>query len=216
MKHTSSHQGGLPNGYDEVEWLRGSGTQYCETSYSAVFNSNFYQTIKGDIIVFNDNNNCSFAIADSWVGAENQMVGVKCDRTYFSFYYGRQNSDYQTISISQFGAYPIDIHYELNATNVKANNIVINKSLSEYASPLSDHFLIGAYKNNQGVITVANEGVYIKKFALYNEIDGLELISEFIPCYRRQDHKPGFYETGTQTFLQNLGSGYDWIIGPVV
>ncbi len=45
--------------------------------------------------------------------------------------------------------------------------------------------------------------------------DGLILIREFIPVIRNSDQKPGLYDIISQAFYTNLGSGDDFVAGPL-
>ena len=60
----------LPTGFREVQWLQGTGTQYCVTDIYPIYDSNDYTSIKGDFTVL-DRENSRFSIATYWVQSTN-------------------------------------------------------------------------------------------------------------------------------------------------
>lgn len=198
--------GRLPARYREVEWLQGTGTQYCVTNYCPQFNVNEKTVIKGDVTVINQGNPF-FDIMATWVNGSTAVgYGVMISNSAFFFYNGSTGDT--SIPIASV---PIDFHYELNVSNYILNDRTLPK-WDRTVNNTTYPFIIGARSLN-GSISVYNQNVRIKEFYIYNEN---QLLSEIIPCYRKSDNVAGFYETGTQTFLTNLGSGTDWIVGPVV
>lgn len=200
----SSASGRLPAEYQEVQWLRGTGTQYCETAFSPYYTGDSFISMKGDITILNASSSslriCAYE-SDQYglqVSGRNVTVGIQ------------PNHGYGT-SIS--GSAPIDAHYEINKTNVIINNIVQSISFEQYS--IQNKILIGAWQPSS--IIADNNDVLIKTIYLY---DDETLISEIIPCTRKADGKAGFYQTNVPTgydnFIYNLGSGSDWLVGPNV
>ena len=206
MASSSSQGGRLPTGFQEVAWLEGNGTQYCVTNYCPQFNVNEKTVIKGDVTVTGQSVPY-FDILATWVNGSTAVgYGVIISNNAFHFYDG-----YTSDANVQIETTPIDFHYELNVSNYILNNTSLNKT-DRTVNNTTYPFIIGA-RNVNGSITVYNKGVRIKAFSIYNAD---QLLTEIIPCYRASDNVAGFYETGTQAFLTNQGSGADWIIGPTV
>lgn len=209
----SSASGRLPNGYQEVAWLRGTGTQYCETAFHPFNNSDGFLALKGDITVLASSavlrigsRNLDQAGYDYNVEVANQIIHLGLNKP---------NSPAPSITITQLGSYPVDIHYEINSNNVVANNQTSSVTLwGEY--DIQHNILIGAI-NTINTPSPRNNDVLIKSIFVYNNDT---LLSEIIPCVRKSDGKAGFYQTNVPTgydnFIYNLGSGSDWLVGPNV
>lgn len=198
--------GRLPSGFREVEWLQGTGTQYCVTNYCPQFNVNEKTVIKGDVTVTNQGNPY-FDILATWVSGSTVVdYGVIISNSAFFFYNGATAAASVPIA-----TVPIDFHYELNVSNYILNETTLTKQ-DRTVNNTTHPFYIGA-TNINGSIHVYNQNVRIKAFSIYN---GEQLLTEIIPCYRKSDNVAGFYDTASQSFLTNQGAGADWIIGTVV
>ena len=55
----------LPTGFREVQWLQGSGTQYCVTDIPVVYSATDFTSIKGNITIL-DRSTSKFEIATFW------------------------------------------------------------------------------------------------------------------------------------------------------
>lgn len=221
---TLSQQGRLPTGFKEVQWLQGSGTQYCETDVYPVNNSNF-TGIKGNVTIL-DKVDGKFCIATLWSQSSVSYI-YECiysygkyltpqSETYSARFIITDNRNTSTSTYFDFinNVFPINVHYELNKSNVVINQQSYNKpEIITYNASLP--LLIGATYNN-GNVRVHNNQARIEKFYIYNNNT---LLYEFVPCYRTSDNKTGFMKItvadGSTEFFPNLGTD-EWIIGPVV
>ena len=227
---SSSPQGRLPTGFKEVEWLQGSGTQYCETDINPIYSNSSYTSIKGDLTVLNKTNS-QFEITSRW---SQQYSGVMSEFRYgfqyhyvqrlpqnvyeaqFSYYYGLLSMANRNVNYIN-SVFPIDIHYELNQNNIIVNQNTISKS-SDIKYSATKPILIGAYYTGYSAdpIHAFNNLTRVKSFNVY---DNNNLVYEIVPCYRTSDNKTGFMKItiadGSTTFFPNLGTD-EWIIGPVV
>lgn len=225
MASSSSQHGRLPVGFREVEWLQGSGTQYCVTDiYPTSTNQNTYTSIRGDITVLNKTTS-KFGIQTYWFQSNNVYN--------YGFYCGyvksitQQGEAYHTSFIFRFGpnsannsrnfdneVFPLDLHYELNRESTTIDNYTLAKY--QYMYTATNPLVIGGNYNTSYVVTPYNENTRCKSFKIYN-VD--TLLYEFVPCYRTSDHKTGFMKItvadGSTEFFPNLGED-EWIIGPVV
>ena len=218
---TKSSPSILPREYREVQWLRGTGTQYCELSYNPVIYQGRYanSSIRGSIVVLNRNTSKLAILADDAYGGTvngHTRYGIKINNGIFNFDYGFQPDGYEkSINLSDLGTDNINIDFEVNRGS--RNNLILNNSsYNGYVEGNMSAFypyLIGAYYTGLSTISVLNENTLIKKVSIY---EGDELISDIIPCYRKSDGKAGFYETGSGNFIINSGTGSDWLIGPTV
>ena len=220
MIGSSQSQSILPKEYREVQWLRGTGTQYCRTSYAPHVMQGDYRnsSIRGSLTVLNRNTAKLAILADDMYGGTvngHTRLGIKINNQTFSFDYGFLPDDKEkSYGLSSYGTENIDLTYELNRVNSNYSMILNNTTpFVAYGGNMANFYpyLIGAYYSGLEQITVLNQDVLIEKLSIY---EGDDLISEIIPCYRKSDNKAGFYETGTGLFLTNQGSGSDWLIGP--
>lgn len=202
LMFTLKKQSIIPDDYQEVVWLMGTGTQYCETSYAPVINPNGYTEIKGDFTIVNSN--YSLFIGSNFYATPAYSYGVETSSLGVFLFNGSENSEFGY----SINSYPTDVHYEIDKNKYIINNSTRYDSVVSTV-PSPQKILIGAIRRMSG-LEYRNRNVKIGTFAI--STNG-EIISYFIPCYRKADYKPGFYETGTGRFLTNLNSGSDWLVG---
>ena len=206
----------IPTEYQEVQWLRGTGVQYCDTGYYPISSASNFTSIKGDVTVL-DLSVSKLAIAGNDISGGNyyESSGIKIGNSNFVFYAGVENDTYtiRTFALADYGTAPLNLHYENNDYNVVLNDTSSNRPQQQFGN-IYNTILIGAYRNSSGNIVIHNENVNIKAFSIYNKDT---LLTDVIPCYRKSDRKPGFYVTNPrnsgQYFITNLGNSSDWLIG---
>lgn len=197
----------LPEEYQEVEWLRGTGTQWCTVPYKLGFNSSHFYGLRGSVELLNDETSTTLRIASNF------------DYSLATGFWGVQiiNGDLRVnIPNHIYVIYDELIYYfELNSDNV----IINNRSWDNltYSQILGNNIIIGGGINYSGTFEVNNNNVLIKSLSItVND----QIIAEVIPCYRKADYKPGFYVTnvpeGYSNFIVNEADGTDWLIGPNV
>ena len=221
MVSSSQSENPLPREYREVQWLRGSGTQYAELSYipHLYASTDSFNCLRGDITILSISSSKLAIIAnDMYHGtiSTKSRFGIMTSNPNLLFCYGVYSGGSQvlqeTFNMNDYGTSPLEIHYELNC--LRNGSAILNNDTKTFLTQNSANFdkiLVGAYYSTSGVLTIHNEDTLIKKFSYY---EGETLLSEYIPCYRKSDNKAGFYETGTGLFLTNRGTGSDWLIGP--
>ena len=215
----------LPHGLKEVQWLQGSGTQYCITDVIPVYDGSNFTSIRGDFTAL-DARNSKYEVGTYW-SQSSSTFRYGCAFSYgqslpsgtyapiLFFRYGRTNSDNATVNMSNF-VYPLDVHYELNKTT-----LVHNGGTSTRTSPSSIYYtatrplVIGGNYSGENII-ITNEQTRYKSIKIYNNNT---LLYEFVPCYRTSDGKTGFCKItaadGSTQFFPNLADT-EWIIGPIV
>ena len=209
----SSHQSRLPDEYQEVEWLRGTGTQYCTTDYPIVYNSEHKTVIKGDITVLSSS--AKAAIGNRWTeyGSARRYAisyGESGSPGYAFIHYGSNNTNVHSPISANF---PADIHYEIGVDSLVINNQIFTRPSFGDFNSTPEHI-------NIGYIPVLGHYATNSEFKAFSIYDNNTLLTEVIPCYRKSDSKPGFYQTnvpeGGTNFITNLGTSTDWLIGPNV
>lgn len=207
----------VPEEYQEVAWLRGTGSQYFHLPYSLGFDNGHFYGMIGDIEkltgtrysyirIESQNENPSSIYYYAW-GA-NAEYGY-CQAGLIS---GSQaNNNYLQYSDS------LVYHFEINRNNIKINNSILSNPSYENKG-LGNGLYIGAYIATNGNLTISNLDVLIKSIKLtYDD----NVYIELIPCYRVSDSKAGMFywidhSQGTSGFITNSGSGSDFLVGPNV
>lgn len=217
MMLSSSSESRLPTGFREVQWLQGTGTQYCETGINPVNTNANFTSIKGDITLL-DKANSAFCVGTYWTETSPSTISFNYSCEYasssFEFHWGRTSTANTNVNLNN-EVFPIDLHFEINK-----NNLILNQNSYTKYDQINYNawrqILIGANYNAGGEVTVYNNQVKIKNISVYNNDT---LLYQFVPCYRKSDGKTGFCKItvadGSTVFLENEGED-EWIIGPVV
>lgn len=231
LMSSSSHHGGLPTGYIEVEWLQSSGTQYCDTGIQPIYTSTNFTSIKGDITVL-DKIQSQFELSSRWYQNYSSVssefaYGIRytytqtnplTNKSEFLLYYGLLSAANASYDVTNF-VFPLDIHYEINRNNLIINQSTIPRfSEIQYNAPYGRTLLIGAYYTGYSAnpIAIYNRQIRVKTLLIYNNDT---LIYKFVPCYRASDNKTGFMKItiadNSTEFIPNLGED-EWIIGTIL
>ena len=206
MMNVVSGGGRLPNEFQEVEWIGSSGTQYIDTgvyntattSYAIEFSTEASPTDtnlfgarigsaqKSQVVFINTSSNKGIAI----------HYGISATERIDTGWIYREN----LIDIKT----KLEVQNTLVDTTIIVNDNIVYQSVqnkTDFTSSITD-FLFA--RNYNGVVVLCG------KFKIYtcklynNEI----LERDFIPCYRKSDDVIGMYDTVTQTFYTNAGSGF--------
>lgn len=219
----------VPEGYREVEYLRGSGTQWCYLQYGyglGLTSDNHFYGIIGDIEKLNATG-YSILVIDCANGRASQLGYTywRIRATYSSLievYHPQDAYQLPDISLSGSGIQTetgsLLYHFEINKNSMKINNDILNNPNYPNSSYLSPYICIGARQGSDESRVIENSNVLIKSIKL--TLDDV-VYCEYIPCVRESDSKAGLfywinYEQGTSGFITNSGSGSDWLVGPDV
>ena len=187
--------GPLPSGYTQLEYIESTGTQYIDAGVS---------NVNGAVITFQYT---SITNNTSVFGARNTEGG--------SSRFGL------TIFNGGWHFMPPGISYGVADTSkhtVQMGSIASWKSIlddTEYGTATRDYSSISTYLfaehfYTRGVLLLAALRIFEAK--LYQDAP---LVRDFIPARRNSDSAVGMYDTVTQTFYTNAGSG-TFIAGPDV
>ena len=196
--------GKLPKGYQQVEYIESTGTQYIKTNYIA----------NEDIEV-----NCKYQFTANQQG-DSLMFGFKSgeEKLYAEFYTNSRwycacrNSAYRSVG-----------NVGLTSSNSSmVQTLVLNKNTFTatgeiYAQPngaLTTDNPIEMYIfawNNSGSVQHINKGMRIFYLRITNE-EG-KYVANFIPCYSKTNDKKGLYDLVEGKFYTNQGTGDDFIAG---
>ena len=226
---SASAKSRLPTGFREVQWLQGSGKQYCVTDIYPKYDASNFTAIRGDFTAL-DSQNSKFEIGSHW----NQSTGSVSVSHNFAvnfgyvqslpsgtyaptllFRYGRDGNNNASVNMSNF-VYPLDIHYELNKLSIVHNGGTSTRTAPSTGIYTATKPLVigGTYNGND--INIYSTQTRYKEFKIYNNNT---LLYTFVPCYRKSDNKTGFMKItaadGSTEFFPNMGTD-EWIIGSVV
>lgn len=209
----------VPEEYQEVAWLRGSGNQWCYLPQGIGLTSdNHFYGIKGDIELL-DGTRYSLLTMQALQGRGSEIQY----NSYWNFMaqYGDFNIRYHPAAGRQlpdlvFSADDeLSYHFEVNRNSMVINNSIMNNP--NYPSPCYiSELVLGARESTSDTRIIENSNVLIKSIKLtYDDAVTYELI----PCYRVADNKAGLfywinYEQGTSGFITARGS--DFLYGPDV
>lgn len=199
--NTISYQWKLPNEYQEVEYIENTGTQYLLT----------------DFIFRKDLENPKIEWKHMQIAKptnDNMLFGYTASggAVYFE-YYETVDRGFSGIGGIRYAGIPYpsslrlnnvavcSINKEkliLNGTEFSSNGVYTNLTT---VNPMS----IFAWTNSNGTSgSYINKGARIYYLRFYN---GDKLLGNFIPCYRKSDNEIGMYDTVSQTFYTNQGTG---------
>ena len=187
--------GGLPpNGYQKVNYLECTGTQYIDTGFVPDVNSAMY---------------CKMAITDDGSNGRNNTSGCVLANNKGWFCVGGYGNSIGLVALfsiaNRTGAiipYDNDFHNFYIANGIqKIDDVVENNEINSFISTLLSVYLLKPHMNYVSTLTPAQK---ISSCKLWQ--NGV-LVHDFIPCLRMQDNKPGMYDVVTRAFFTNDGTG---------
>jgi len=202
-------QRNLPEEYTEVEYLESSGTQYIKTNL--VLNS--VATVE---MVAKLNTTVSTSPCALWGFMGNMGSGQTFPRWQCSVYNYRWLMDLNATT----AGYPLadtDIHTLKNECFYNSNNALAYQSVIdgveqfaaaqvidnvEYYTENTLKVYLFARNNSGGVGNFVEGRIY-----QFKAIQDGALVCKLIPCKRNSDNVLGMYDTVSQTFLTNAGTG---------
>lgn len=199
---------GLPSGFQEVEWLRSSGTQYIDTGYTP---SNKTRVVIR--LAWN-------AIANAWAGGfgagesynsrvfESYVYSSYVNYNYYNATYGADGSKgYYPAQVNKI--YNIDANRNVYTIFDENGNLLktITATDGEFTAPYT-MVLFGIHRAS---VSCAKMTIYGHVYIYDDDV----LVRELVPCWRKTDHVIGMYDLKTKQFLTNSGT---WVFtaGPNV
>lgn len=190
----------LPSDYQEVEYIEQTGTQWIDTGIipdeDTVSHIKFMNlAVTGNVIYgFYDSETTSYRMFNA-SGTCYFDVPTGSNSTY-RHYGGRLNA----MKIWQL---EIGNHY---VKDRETGNYFFNSSGKEFVSNIKS-ITLGMNRPDTSSPTSNNRWYSVQ---IYNN-QGPVFIG--VPCYRKQDDKPGMYDFVSKTFLTNVGTG-EFVVGP--
>ena len=185
----------LPQGYQEVEYIQSSGTQFIDTGFVPNDNTEI-------ILVFTNNNattgnyDCIFGTRTNASNDNTFALWIDPNRRFGAFYGTGQ-------SITSF---PTSINATAKHTATMKGNVAEIDSVSITCPVVSSS---PTYSFYIGACNTAGTADYFSKILIYESkiYDNVTLVRDFVPCYRKADNVAGLYDLVNNVFYTNAGSG---------
>lgn len=184
--------GGLPAGYQEVEYIESTGTQYIITDIIPNNSIGVYAKVSTNDVVNNSN-----IIGSKGTGDSRFFVGIKEETAN----YGWNNFFKTNLSVSPNVIYTIELNYYNSRVGVLNNEVgfTITNNLSSKATRPVYIFAV----NWEGT----PNGKSIMKLYELKLTEGATIKHNFVPCYNINSGVIGLYDTVNDVFYTNAGSG---------
>lgn len=192
--------GRLPAGYQEVEYLESTGTQYLNTRYIPNTSSkisvkmSFKSTTPGQLIGIGGGvggTNSRFAFGFDLASSQRQSKWY-CGIGNLNTWNGQNDTDLHVFTIDA----------------INKEFVVDNISYPVAYSDMSTTATFFVLARNRRTATE-----FVSGFLYFiNIYENGELVESFVPCYRKSDSKPGMYDIISNTFITNDGTD-EFIVG---
>lgn len=203
MMHIPQGGGRLPSGFREVQYIEGTGTQYCTTG----------------IVPFDTCAEVDFEYGDtSW--STDAVICGKWDASDQRYYAVNKNNSGKITFTTRKNSAKWTINVDKNRHTIVFNNALHQCLFDGEVKATSQDYVctagsseIGLFcRNNASPLAIAKGKIYYAKFS-DNSND--TVIGEFIPCVKTAGNVPGFYDLVSNQFFGSITSD-SFIAGPSV
>ena len=185
-------------GYQEVEYIEATGTQYIDTGITAADYDTF--EIRG---AFTSTSGTQCMIAYTQVSNQNTSAWFGSFDSKFNFaplgntnvWYALGNNDTNE-HLFKYCISSKTAQVDNTSQTFTVNLITKNDTKTSYL------FARNNYQSNSAELFCSFQ---MKSAKFYDE--SLNLVADFVPCYRISDNEIGMYDLVTKTFLTNAGTG---------
>lgn len=194
----------LPVEYQRVEYLESTGTQYINTEYCPGINTSVDIKFR-----YTGNDTYDHNPFGSRKGVSNQDYSIWTNSNTgkgIAMHFPRNSgltTDTSWVYTGDIKSNPVRVI--VTPQTITVNDIIIytfTGGRTEYV-PECPAYAFAANSNDTGFVRDDN------KYAIYwlKIMEGTTIHRDFIPCYRKSDNEPGMYDTVTNTFFTNQGTG---------
>ena len=190
----------LPTDYQQVSYLESTGTQYINTGYKANYNTSVRTKV-----MFNE--------TSASQGIYCSRDGSVSSNTYSLFIVNTAfRHDYKSSQTTTSLKTSANTDYEISSNKnvLTINNQVYNTATYTSFSASYNMTLMASTVGGTGLANYLNGRMYYCKI-----YDNDLLVRDLVPCYRKSDNKPGFYDILNNVFYTNAGTG-EFTVGPNV
>lgn len=187
---------GLPDEYQQVEYIETTGEEYIYTGFKAIGN------LKVEGKVYTEVQNTEMAIVGS---VDNGGVEIGYSKTYNRFFVYSNSSTGVTPTSSIYNTV-LEFTAKINTGSPTKELTIHNIDGGVTQSETSSN---GSFQNNELQLFKYNDSKYPFIGRLYELkfYDNNVIVRYFVPCYRKSDNVIGLYDTVTNVFYTNLGTG---------
>ena len=197
----------LPDIYQQVEYLQGTGTQVIRLNLKT---RDIYTKLKMKMAADASTSSWARALTGDSAHTGGNPFTVRIEgSSYIKLWYGVTNPDWS-------GNYELSIPYDTNPHEFEMSNTLLridDKTRVIDAKHTSNQLIClfgeewGTYDYNPSKCRI----YYVQLFRHFQRY-----ICNLVPCYRKSDNKPGMYDLKQRIFFTNINSGTDFIVGPDV
>ena len=188
----------LPSAYQEVQYLESTGNQWFDSGIIGRYGL----STKAKVQQIEGGNGTLLACRNGTDGRV--YLGYRTYNETINIGYKREITSSSQYLLGEV----YECEYEIcdEKATVKLNGSVI---IDTFIEPFSSDISMYVFANNSTTMTFSAplRCYYLKVFE--NQV----LIRDFIPCYRKSDHKPGMYDIVNAVFYVNQGTGADFSVG---
>lgn len=195
----------LPSAYQRVEYIAASGTQYINTGVLPTENN--VANVDFELTGYSNNSYIALVSASSHMYLVHFYHSSGSNIHFVPCWYAYKTGDYYTTLSLSKRYRAICSSYNDTAKNggmaiTTDGAFTSNNSSGTQSYTPTNSYYIFARNNDSAVSYQASAKLY--HLALYT--DG-NLVRDFYPCYRKADGVIGLYDTVTEAFFTNAGTG---------
>lgn len=206
MMQAKKEQGRLPKEYQEVEYLKSTGTQYMNLGFMPQRDLRYE-------LEFRCKMTSSIPSTPYHIAGVNQIYGGSTNRFYplwatgtsWGIGYG-DNITIDEAPPTGFNNYKVIL--APGGQSITLNGILVKNATATLKQNVNVAVTLFAFCNPEKRATAWT----ISSFSV--SINGTPFL-DLIPCYRKSDNKPGMLDMVSLTFFTNSGSG-EFILGPEI
>lgn len=199
----------LPEGFTQIEYIEGTGTQYIDTGFYGTQNSGVYikyaltdLTSNGSARVFGTRNGTLGTGAFAFISSKD---GTSLPND--NFYIASNGSASQSTNIDA-NWHEVSCNIENDKKVYFDGNLIFTGSNTAYTSTAQASIFRTYNRTAYGAVATAKIGIV----QIY---ENAVMVHNFIPCRRDSDDELGMYDLVSDTFFTNSGTG-TFIAGPDV
>lgn len=185
----------LPDEYQEVEYIKSTGTQYIDTGVNADSDLGFEMRI-------------NFGRTARW-GAIKKLDNNHYIRHHnYNNYYHYGDPNYTTLTSD-------DVTVKLDTINHTITSNGVSQSINNSSFDVGmTYWLFARNSNDNGLNNNSPDNFAIGKKYYCKLFKRGIIVRDFVPCYRKADNKPGLYDLVEGIFYTNQGTG-EFLYGPL-
>ncbi len=206
----------LPDGYQLVEYIQSSGTEYIDTNSRVIANTRFTCTwgsvFNNGSFVASSTENKGYGQGNPSGSSPNIAGGGRLQNGVVTFWFSGSNYSTSLVPSVSTNVYTDIITTSENTlnfsmTDIITNNVFTNTTLTNFTNyPVRNMFL---FRDSSGQYPFYSaKKIYDVKFETRaSSSEDFVVVKHLIPCYRKSDNVCGFYDIIGNEFYTNKGTG---------